>query len=68
MVKKGTKPKIALVPLPPRADLISHCPPHHMLYETPNGPRVRGTCRKCGHEEILPTTLRSLDYVGLLAG
>lgn len=27
---------------------------HHWIFETPNGPEVRGVCKKCGAEKVSP--------------
>ena len=28
---------------------------HHWLFETPNGPTVRGECQRCGAVQVCPT-------------
>lgn len=32
------------------------CSSHHWLIETPDGPTVRGTCKRCGEQRVYPST------------
>ncbi len=38
-----------------RADPVRCC--HHWLVDSPNGPRARGRCRRCGRTALFPTSL-----------
>ena len=37
---------------------------HYWLLAEPNGPEVRGECKRCGASRMFRTTIPDLDFVG----